>query len=321
MLKYLDHRVIKTAFGTCLAILIANYFGIKYGATTGIVTIISIQGTKKESLKVALERLIASLIGLCISVFLFYSFGYTPVVLGIFILIFMPICIKFNLLQGFLVTVVLTTHILVEKSIAPKFLANELVILVLGGTIAILLNLYMPKLENKIKKTDGKIINLMSEIIKDMSDDLLCNCVSINEEKLFVELKKEIELGKTLALTNFNNALLSNTTYEIDLFNMKRNQYGVLKRMRYNFRSFHITYEQSLMISNYMKKIGNSMGQDRLMSDLKAELITLRYTFRRMELPKTREEFENRAMLAQCLNYLDDFLNIKIEFIKKYKDK
>ncbi|MGL4688220.1 MAG: aromatic acid exporter family protein [Fusobacteriaceae bacterium] len=321
MLKYLDHRVIKTAFGTCLAVLIANYFGIKYGATAGVVTIISIQGTKKESLKIALERLTASLIGLCISAVLFYSFGYNPIVLGGFILIFMPICIKFNLLQGFLVTVVLTTHILVEKSVSPKFLANELAILVLGGTIAILLNLYMPKLENKIKNTQDKIIDLMSEILKDMSGDLLCNCVSINEEKLFLELKKEIDLGKALALTNFNNALFSNSTYEIDLFNMKRNQYGILKRMRYNFRSFYITYEQSLMISNFTKKIGESLGKNIFLSELKAELITLKYTFRRMELPKTREEFENRAMLAQFLNYLEDFLNVKTEFIKKYNDK
>ncbi len=321
MLKYLDHRVIKTAFGTCLAIAIANYFGIKYGATAGVVTIISIQGTKKESLKIALERLIASLIGLCISAILFYSFGYTPVVLGLFILIFMPICIKFNLFQGFLVTVVLTTHILSEKSVSLKFLGNELGILILGGTIAILLNLYMPKLENKIKKTQDKIDSLMSEIIKDMSADLLCNCVSINEEKLFVELKKVIESGKILALTNFNNALLNSSTYEIDLFNMKRNQYGVLKRMRYHFRSFYITYDQSLMISNFTKKIGESVGKTRLLSELKAELITLKYTFRRMDLPKTREEFENRATLAQFLNDLEDFLDIKTEFIKKYSDK
>ncbi|MGL5123480.1 MAG: aromatic acid exporter family protein [Fusobacteriaceae bacterium] len=321
MLRYLDHRVIKTAVGTFLAILIADYFGIKYGATAGIVTIISIQGTKKESLKIAVERLTASLIGLCISVILFYSFGYTPVVLGLFILIFMPICVKLNLLQGFLVTVVLTTHILVEKSVSPKILINELAILILGGTIAILLNLYMPKLKNKIKDTEDRIIDLMSEILKDMSGDLLCNCVSINEEKLFVELKREIELGKSLALINFNNALLSNSTYEIDLFNMKRNQYGVLKRMRYNFRSFYITYEQSLMISNFTKKIGESLGKKIFLSELKAELITLKYTFKRMELPKTREEFENRAMLAQFLNYLEDFLNIKIEFIKKYNNK
>ena len=141
-MSYFDHRVIKTAFGTFLAIYLAQIMGISYGVTAGIVTIISIQTTKKESVKIAIERFIASLVGLFIAAMFFYFWGYTPFVFGLFILIFMPICLKFNLFQGFLVTVVLATHILTERNISLKILTNEILILVLGALIAIVLNLY-----------------------------------------------------------------------------------------------------------------------------------------------------------------------------------
>ena len=73
MVSYFDHRVIKTAFGTFFAIYAAQLLGIKYGVTAGIVAIISIQATKKESVKIAIERFIASLVGLFIAaVFLFF---------------------------------------------------------------------------------------------------------------------------------------------------------------------------------------------------------------------------------------------------------
>ena len=37
-----------------------------------------------------------------------------------------------------------------------------------------------------------------------------------------------------------------------------------------------------------------------------------------MELPKNREEFENRALLFQFLNDLEDFLIIKKEFKERF---
>lgn len=86
-MKYIDHKVIKTAIGTFISIYLAELLGIKFGVTAGVVTIISIQATKKESLKIALERFIASLIGLFIAVVFFEALGYTPFVFGIFILV------------------------------------------------------------------------------------------------------------------------------------------------------------------------------------------------------------------------------------------
>ncbi|MBC2857328.1 aromatic acid exporter family protein [Cetobacterium sp. 2A] len=316
-MKYFDHRVIKTAFGAFIAVFIANHIGLKYGLTTAIVTIISIQASKKESLKIGIERFIACLIGLFISTLIFYIIGYTPIALGIFILVFMPMCLKLDLFQGFLVTVVLSTHILTEKSISLSLLINEVGILTLGIGIALILNLYMPNVIDEIKNTELDIDYFIKTILFDMSNDLKFNFVSVEENNLFQKLKQSIDSGSKLALIDYNNSFWGASTYQLELFNMKRNQYKVLKRMRLHFKRFYITYNQSLLISDFTKHVAETVGQEKLFNSIMIELQLLKNSFKEMELPKTREEFENRASLLQFINDLEEFIEIKAEFLRK----
>ena len=298
-MSYFDHRVIKTAFGTFLAIYLAQIMGISYGVTAGIVTIISIQTTKKESVKIAVERFIASLIGL-------------------FILIFMPVCLRFNLFQGFLVTVVLATHILTEKNLSLKILSNEILILVLGALIAIILNLYMPDVTKKIKYTQENVDNLMKKILSYMSDELITGAIFIDEDKIFKELRKELDIGRDLAYKDYNNALFYGSRYEIEVFNMKRAQYKILVRMRRHFYKFFISSEHTFIISEFTRKVGSSIGVDKLYLEALAELEALREKFKNMPLPKSRVEFESRAVLLQFFNDIEEFLEVKKDFMKKY---
>ncbi len=317
-MSYFDHRVIKTAFGTFLAIYLAQIMGISYGVTAGIVTIISIQTTKKESVKIAVERFIASLIGLFIAAIFFYFFGYTPFVFGLFILIFMPVCLRFNLFQGFLVTVVLATHILTEKNLSLKILSNEILILVLGALIAIILNLYMPDVTKKIKYTQENVDNLMKKILSYMSDELITGAIFIDEDKIFKELRKELDVGRDLAYKDYNNALFYGSRYEIEVFNMKRAQYKILVRMRRHFYKFFISSEHTFIISEFTRKVGSSIGVDKLYLEALAELEALREKFKNMPLPKSRVEFESRAVLLQFFNDIEEFLEVKKDFMKKY---
>lgn len=317
-MSYFDHRVIKTAFGTFLAIYLAQIMGISYGVTAGIVTIISIQTTKKESVKIAVERFIASLIGLFIAAIFFYFFGYTPFVFGLFILIFMPVCLRFNLFQGFLVTVVLATHILTEKNLSLKILSNEILILVLGALIAIILNLYMPDVTKKIKYTQENVDNLMKKILSYMSDELITGAIFIDEDKIFKELRKELDIGRDLAYKDYNNALFYGSRYEIEVFNMKRAQYKILVRMRRHFYKFFISSEHTFIISEFTRKVGSSIGVDKLYLEALVELEALREKFKNMPLPKSRVEFESRAVLLQFFNDIEEFLEVKKDFMKKY---
>ena len=312
-------KVIKTAVGTFLAIYLAEKFQIKYGVTAGIVAIISIQTTKRESLKIAGERVAASFIGLLLAALFFYFGGYNPLIFGIFVLVFMPLCLKFNIFQGFLVTVVLAAHMLTEKSVSLAMLLNEGAILFIGAAVAIGLNMYMPNLTGKIKELQNDIDELMKRLLNDMGDVLLTGAVQIDEEKLFTQLREKLEKGRELAFNEYNNSLLSPSQNHIELFNLKRSQYKVLVRMRRHFFKLFISSAHTEMIADFTKKVGNSIGTDTLYMEALDELGKLKETFRQMPLPQSRVEFESRAGLLQFFNDLEEFLELKKDFLKKYK--
>ena len=316
MFKYFDDKVIKTALGAFLACFIASQLNLKYSLTAGIVAIISIQTTKSSGLRIAFERFLAVLLGLSIFIIFVYFLGFHYSSLSIFILVFMPLCIKFNLLQGFLVTIVLSTHILGYKSIEPHFLFNEFLLLAVGLFIGNILNLYMPTNEKEIEKIKIEIENIIIDILTDTSETLKCTCVSINEEHNFQSLKSKLEEGRKFSLLDYDNSFFDKCDKDLNYFSMRRRQYRILKRIRVYFKRLYITYDHSLVLSEFIAHVAKNIHSYENPCTLLEEHNELKVIFSKMSLPETREEFENRATLFQLLQEIEEFINAKVEYLK-----
>jgi uncharacterized membrane protein YgaE (UPF0421/DUF939 family) len=94
-------------------------------------------------------------------------------------------------------------------------------------------------------------------------------------------------------------------------------QLEVIKRMKRHFSRFYMTFEQTKILSEFTNNVAMNLHEDNDCLELLERLNLLRKDYKNMELPKNREEFENRALLFQFLNDLEDFLNAKREF-KEY---
>ncbi|MGL4981171.1 MAG: aromatic acid exporter family protein [Fusobacteriaceae bacterium] len=320
-INFLDHKVLKSAAATVISIAIAQHLGLKYALTAGIIAIISIQGTRKESFKIAFDRIIATVIGLLVSDILFYFIGYNYLMLGIFILIFMPICVRFNLIQGFLVNVVLATHLISEQSSSFSLLINEFVLLLIGLGTAVIFNLYVPDLNRELRKLSEEMGKSIQNILLDMSKSLQCNCVSVDEKKLFDQLKELGNRARLMAINEFNNSIISSNTMTIDYFNMRYVQYKILKRMRLSFNRIYQITDHALVISQLMENISYCTFDDDQVDHVLTDIKDCKENFRNSELPKTREEFENRAVLYEFLNDLEEFATVVKEFLIKYPKK
>lgn len=320
-INFLDHKVLKSAAATVISITIAQQLELKYALTAGIIAIISIQGTRKESFKIAFERVIATIIGLLVSDILFYFMGYNYLMLGVFILIFMPLCLRFNLIQGFLVNVVLATHLISEQSSAMPLLINEFGLLLIGLGTALIFNLYMPDLNKELRKISEEMGKSIQNILLDMAQSLKCNCVSVEEKKLFDGLKELGNRARLMAINEFNNSIISSNTMTIDYFNMRYVQYKILKRMRLSFGRLYQVTEHALKISNLMESISYCTFEDDEVQNVLTDIKNCKEDFRNSDLPKTREEFENRAVLYEFLNDLEEFATVVKEFLIKYPKK
>ena len=56
-MRFIGVRTWKTGIGAVIAMIIAKELGLSYWVSAGIITILSIQSTKRESLKIAIKRI------------------------------------------------------------------------------------------------------------------------------------------------------------------------------------------------------------------------------------------------------------------------
>ncbi|MBP1744213.1 MAG: hypothetical protein H6Q58_1191 [Firmicutes bacterium] len=315
-MKIIGTRTLKTGIGAPISMILAAVFGLKYAAAAGIITMLSIQSTKRESIQIALKRIAACVLALVIASIFFNIFGYSPVVFGLYLVAFIPITAKFKMEEGIIVSSVIITHLLVEKSTSAQLIFNELALMVIGVSTALFLNLYMPSRENLIKEDQKYIEESMKKILVKMSAALKEHNSSFAEDELFRELEDRIKAAKKRAYKNLNNYLIRDMSYYVEYIEMRRQQLKTLKRMKENFRRFSIADEHTIIVADFTEKISMDFYEKNTAEGLLKEMEDLRGEFKSMNLPSTREEFENRAMLYQFLNDLEQFLLIKFEFMK-----
>ncbi|SMC22645.1 Uncharacterized membrane protein YgaE, UPF0421/DUF939 family [Clostridium acidisoli DSM 12555] len=321
MKKLIGLRTLKTALGSAIAIIIAESLGLKYAAAAGIITILSVQNTKKTSITIALQRIESTLLALLISGILFWIFGYTAIVFGVYLVIFIPLTVIFKITDGIVVSSVLVTHLLVEKSISVFWIKNEILLMFIGAGIAIVLNIYMPKIEGKIKENQRDIEDYMRKILFHMAEDLRGQSVHIEEEKLFNSLEMTLKEGTERAYRNLNNYIINEAKYYVQYMEMRTLQYEILKYMRKHFVKFYMNFQQTEMVAAFTENVALNLSEYNTAEKLIEELKKIMEACKIQNLPKSREEFENRAMLFQFLNDIEYLLEVKKKFKYNLEEK
>lgn len=291
---------IKMSLGSVLSILIALFFNLSYAITAGVVSILSLEQTKKKSLEVAYKRIVISLFGLIVSSILYAVFNYEWVSLFLSIVLIVSFGLFFKLREGIVVSVVLISHAFVEKSLSYQ--TNALFILLIGVFVALVLNLFMPNNEERLKKEIKAIDEMVRVLINDLIDNVALSFELI--EKTIEEALKDLTI-------DIENQFFSRGDYKIAYLQMRLSQVEHLKsieRLRLGANS------KEAPIDHFLLQLKQNIGLENKATPLLEELRELETTYRKKELPKTREEFEQRAYMYLVIVELKSFLNQKIIF-------
>ena len=116
---------------------------------------------------------------------------------------------------------------------------------------------------------------------------------------------------------NIENTFFQKETYYDSYFKMRAEQNEILKRVVPMLLHLPGTFPQSKMVANFVEKIGVALDENNSAIDLLEDIRELKTTFEKMDLPKTRDEFEVRAALLIFINEIEKFIKIKIDFIRK----
>ena len=309
-------KIIKIALGSALAILIAQNIGLHYSVSAGIITILSIRDTKKETLLIAFKRVISFVIAVLVSGVVFHIQGYSPLSFGVFLFIFIGISTLLNLIDCVPVNSVLVTHFLTEKSMALNWIQNESMLLFIGAGIAITLNLYIPRNKKKIKIAQRDIEEKMKCIIKDLGDAIVYENKEDKYTVCFEDLEKTLKLASKKAYENMNNTFIGDTKYYIDYISMRRNQTRILKKIYNSINLLEYVPKQSYKLYDLLIKIRDNYHEFNNVKELLNDLNSVKLFMQNEPLPISRREFETRAILFIILNDIESFLEIKYKFVK-----
>lgn len=323
-IKKIDPLLIfKSAIGSTIAILIASRLNLLYSVTAGIITLLTIQNTRKETLEIALKRMAAFVVAVSLAYVIFMNVGFTTPAFGGFVFIFVALANVLNIEVGVVMNSVLVTHFLVEQRMDMALITNEALILLIGMGMGIVVNSIMPSNEEKIRE-EQKIVedrmretlNCLSKMLNNQQD---CDYVAAQSSRMdLLNVKQLIDDLLEKAYEDAGNTLLTETRYQISYLEMRKQQLATLDDIRESIKELNDHLPHSLEISNYMKKVSLEFTEKNNVEDLLIELDDLYDFFREESLPKTRQEFENRAVLFHILKDLNKFLETKRSFIENY---
>ncbi|MGG5343841.1 aromatic acid exporter family protein [Enterococcus sp. AZ192] len=314
-------RTIKTAVSATLSMVIAGSLGLLYPASAGIISVLSVTNTKKTSLLTGLYRLLSLALATGIAYVCFTLFGFNPVAFGIFLLLFIPSAVYFKLSDGIVVSSVLVTQYLVEKNLSWAFIGNEFLLMTIGVGFALLMNVYMPDAEKRLKEDQEVIEVMFRKILNNMAAYLNQHGKERNLFEKCDDLKAFIRTGEAWAKTHAENHLLSSNDYYLNYFTMRRMQSNSLKDMLRILEKITVEPEQVESIQQLLEYTAETFAETNDGQAILDRIAQVYEVYRKKELPKTREEFENRAQIFQLLQVFHSFIQIKAEFSRHQNEK
>jgi uncharacterized membrane protein YgaE (UPF0421/DUF939 family) len=316
----IGYRTIKTAIGTAVSIFLAQQLGLEFYASAGIITILCIQVTRKQSFQTALNRIFACLLGILLGIVCFLALGYQPVAVLLWILVFIPLTVRYRITDGFVTSAVVLFHLYSLQRVDLASVLNELALLSIGVGVALLANLYMPNVEKELKQLQRQLEHNFSVIFKEFCF-YLRNGESDWDGKEMIETAGLLEKALDLASRDVENRFVRQENSYYQYFVMREKQFEQLERMLPIVSSLHLQVPQGHQIADFLENLSNSIHPGNTAHIFLDELRKMREAIQRTALPQTREEFEIRASLFFLLREIEEYLYIKHRLGKNQEGK
>ncbi|GEK88333.1 Uncharacterized membrane protein YgaE, UPF0421/DUF939 family [Alkalibacterium putridalgicola] len=314
-------KTIKIVLATLISIVIAQLLSLEYPLAAGIIAILSVLDTKKESITTAFQRLASTLVAFFIASVIFYLFGFSVLTFSLYLLFYVPVAYRYNLQSGIAPCSVLVTHFVTAGSIAVYWQINGLLLMGIGAAVAILFNLWMPSYEEDLNQKVELIEEELRQFLSLFYSYLLGEAAHRALNNKARSLASLIDETETIALMDFENQLVNNSDYYIKYVQMRERQLDLLKVMIENITAVRLETDQNTALAELFDEISKQLHEKNTGLSLLERISVLYRHFRQSKLPETREEFESRAILFQILRDIERFIEIKRDFFIAHSDE
>ncbi len=304
----------KIVFASIVAIMAAQLLHLEFAISAGIVAILTIQPTKRETIHTALGRLYAFAAAIGIAFVCFGALGVTLQAYFVYLIIFIWVCQIFKWYSAMAMNSVLISHFVTFGVMNVETVANEVFIFIVGVSAGILSNMYLHKrtdyAEQLMQEMDAQIVKILSR----MSERILDKDISDYNGACFQVLAQQIEYARKVAEENYNNQFNPEDTFDLEYIAMRDQQRMVLYEMYKNVRSLHTTPITAKRISDFLRDMSEAFEKGNNGNNILQEFLQMDVWMKSKPLPVERKEFEDRARLFCLMRDMEEFIRIKVEF-------
>lgn len=317
---------VKIAVGSAVAIYIAEAMHLEYAVSAGTVTLLSLLGTKWETVKVSAVRIGTFFLTSLLAVIYIPWMHSEWIAFGIVIFIMALLSINMGWKESLSVNAVIAAHYMMKMDFSIEFIYNEFMLVLIGVVIAFVLNLFHLN-ENRKKDIIADMRyteRTLQEILRDMAaylrgEQLKPLHISVWEEICALEekLREFIEEGRQYQ----DNTFEFHHDYFQDYFEMRLDQCRMLDSLHYEMKNIRTVPKQAKVVADYMNYLADYVVEKNDPGPQMDRLQELFADMKKEELPKSRDEFESRALLYHILMDIEEFLKYKIAFIENLSEK
>lgn len=307
-------KALKIALGCCAAIFLARMIGLQNSASAGIITLLSIQDTRRETFRLAGKRLLGFLLALGLSFLVFSLLRWGVLAFGIFLLLFTFLSYSLSLQEGLSTCAVLVSHIWSAGAFTLPLCLNEVFLLLIGAGMGIVANSYMQDVIGLIRRDQSVIDHAVRDILLSLADQLRDRPARPHMD--FDQLEALLEEAHGRAKYHLNNALRRDTAYYAEYVELRQDQCALLRNMREAVFAARFRPPQAADTAALLEHVAGSLHRLDNADLLLEEVEAARASFRASPLPASREEFEARALLYQTVRDLSYILKAKKRFVK-----
>ncbi len=136
-----------------------------------------------------------------------------------------------------------------------------------------------------------------------------------------IRLEKELQDFILEAYEYQENTFHSHPVYYIDYFEMRSDQCHVLHNLHYEVKKIRYIPKQAGVVAEYMLYLADYVVERNVPAAQMEKLEGIFRDMKKEELPKSREEFENRAILYHILMDMEEFLVYKQRFVRSLDER
>lgn len=308
---------LKIGIGSSIAIYTAQAMHLDYSVSAGTVTLLTLMTSKWETVKLSLARLVTFIITLLMAWAIFSHINSTWIAYGLLLTLVVFIAETLGWRATISVNSVASAHLLTNQDFSAAAIWNEFLLVLIGIVLAMILNLFHANLPHKrkivsdMRDTENKLQSILKELAaylsgKEMRQDVW--------EDIFA-LENQLQEHIRSASEYQNNTFQSHPEYYISYFEMRYEQCRVLRSLHDELAKIRTMPKQAEVIAEYMLYLAEYVIEINHPTQQIARLDEIIADMRNEELPKSRDEFENRAMLYHILMDIQDFLAHKEDFV------